>query len=335
MSFSRFLALQSIATLLAGLTFAPGVRADQALAPEAVTWSVTSTFGKSAEARSNLSGAACVPTTPRFSSCLIVNDDKKYAQFFSLEGDKISPKKLIRLADSDDDPDAEGTAYADGYFYITGSHGRSRNKDKPNDSSYVVFRFPVDPKTGEPPFVPTDETVIAVESSTRLRDAIRNGDNLKDYYDQPLAKGGANVEGVAVKNGRMYLGFRGPSVDNRAFILSVDAAAVFTKEADLKAKVVPLTLGDDTGIRDLAAVEDGILVLAGPTRNEDVPYAVWLWNDGGGAPKRLGQLDLKSVPKDAKAEILLVLAEETKEYRVLVMFDGIENGGPMSFKLPR
>jgi hypothetical protein len=59
----------------------------------------------------------------------MVNDQKKYAQFFSVDGTTImpDPNGIIRLSDAEGDPDAEGTAYADGYFYVTGSHGRSRH----------------------------------------------------------------------------------------------------------------------------------------------------------------------------------------------------------------
>jgi hypothetical protein len=341
---SRLLLAVMLFTALALPGSAPATGADEQLAPERTKWRVTAMFEKDAkkdelrdQPRMNLSGAACAPTTPPFSVCLMVNDEKKYAQFFSIEGRKISPKKkeLIRLSDADKDPDGEGAAYADGFFYVAGSHGRKRhNPDNLNDTSYAVFRFPVDPATGTPPFEVSEDDVVGVEATSRLRDAIRTGDGIKDFYDRPLAQGGVNIEGIAVKRGRMHLGLRGPSRDGKAFILSVDAAAAFSKDADLKAKVSELALGTDTGIRDLAAVGDGILVLAGPTRDEPVPYSVWQWNEGG-APRRLATLDLKRVTEGAKAEILLLLAEKPKSYRVLVIFDGIENGGPLSFKLPR
>jgi hypothetical protein len=133
----------------------------------------------------------------------------------------------------------------------------------------------------------------------------------------------------------MHLGLRGPSVDSNAFVLSVDADAVFTKEDDLRGKVTPLALGPNTGIRDLAAVEDGVLILAGPTRDEKVPYSVWFWDGTSTTAKPLGILDLSTVDEGAKAEILLPLEEDHSNTRVLVMFDGVENGGAVSFKIPR
>jgi hypothetical protein len=338
---------QWIAGLLGGALLVAAGSAGHAepppkIAPEAIQWAPASIFEKDAkndklkdQPRMNLSGAACVPTTPKFTSCLIANDEKKYAQFFSINGTTLTPQKLIRLSNADKDPDAEGVAYAAGYFYVAGSHGRSRNKDTDNDSSYSVFRFAVDPTTGIPKFKPNEKEVVGVESSSRLREAIREGDTIKKFFNRPLAEGGVNIEGIAVKNDRMYFGLRGPSLDGSAFVLSVDAEAVFTKEGDLKSKVTPLALGLNTGIRDLAAINDGILILAGPTRDETVPYAVWFWDGVGTTAKPLGTLDLGKVDKGAKAEILLPLEGDSSNIRVLVMFDGLENGGAMSFKIPR
>lgn len=295
--------------------------------------------------RMNLSGAACVPTTPKFTTCLIANDEKRYAQFFSITGTTLSPLGLILLSDADKDPDAEGVAYANGFFYVTGSHGRSRTKDKENESSYAVFRFPVDPVTGVPPFKVSAKEVTGVESTDRLHDVIRNACvinakpavddcSIKDFHNKKLADGGVNIEGIAVRDGRMHFGLRGPSRGGNAYLISVDAGALFTKDGDLKSKATSLALGENVGIRDLAAISDGILVLAGPTREESVPYAVWLWDGVGNSARQLATLDLAGID-NGKAEILLPLEEDTSNIRALVMFDGIENGGAVSFKIPR
>jgi hypothetical protein len=311
------------------------------LAPEAIRWTAVSVFEKVTngdlkdQPRMNLSGAACVPTAPKFTSCLIANDEKKYAQFFSIDGDRLTPRKLIRLSDADKDPDAEGVAYDGGFFYVIGSHGRSRHGDSGNRSSYAVFRIPVDPATGVPKSEPDEDRVVGVESSSRLRGAIRDGDTIGKFFNRPLAKKGVNIEGIAVRNGRMHLGLRGPSVRGNAFVLSVDADAVFTEQDDLRSKVTPLALGRNTGIRDLAAVEDGVLILAGPTRDEKVPYAVWFWDGTSTTARPLAMLDLSTVDAGAKAEVLLPLEEDRSNTRVLVMFDGVENGGAVSFKIPR
>ena len=49
-----------------------------------------------------------------------------------------------------------------------------------------------------------------------------------------------------------------------------DAAALFTRDAPLAVRVIPLALGRDTGVRDLALLPDGrLLVLAGPAQGHN------------------------------------------------------------------
>jgi hypothetical protein len=329
--------------LLAGIAFlvlvSAAVADSEKLQPADVTWTITSRFEKNDEARTNLSGAACVSPTPPFKSCLIANDQKKYAQFFSIKARRIKPEKVIRLVDkdADGDPDAEGVAYDEGYFYVVGSHGRSRGKDKPNDSSYVVFRLSVDKETGKPVFKVSEDKVVGIEASGRLREALIGIDVLAKHYDRPLSAGGVNIEGVAVKSGRMYLGLRGPSDHDHAFILSVDAKAVFTPGTRLDASIKQLKLGTDAGIRDLAAVRDGLLILSGPVNDQDVTPALFHWSEKSDSLKKLGGLALPaSVDGAAKAETLLVLRDEADEaWRVLIMFDGPENGAPTEYLVPR
>ncbi len=96
--------------------------------------------------------------------------EKKYAQFFSIEGNVLVPRKLIRLSDDDNDPDAEGVAYGKGFFYVTGSHGRSRHGDEKNRSSYVVFRIAVDPQTGAPNRTNAKKVEAGIELTAARRD---------------------------------------------------------------------------------------------------------------------------------------------------------------------
>ena len=69
------------------------------------TWTVDPEFAKGRGARMNISGAACAPTEPVFQFCLAVNDDKKYAQFFRIDGTRIVPDQLIRLLGENADHD--------------------------------------------------------------------------------------------------------------------------------------------------------------------------------------------------------------------------------------
>jgi hypothetical protein len=327
------------AGLLCALTFIACGAANAAdlLPPLPVVWKVSENF-KGNKARHNLSGAACTTKAPPFASCLIVNDEENYAQFFSVTDTTLVPGKVIRLREKDveGDPDGEGAAYEDGFFYVTGSHGRARNnKEKSSVPSYVVFRIAVDKATGKPAEVSEDK-VVGVEASTRLHDVIHDGEGIGPFFNAFLDQNGANIEGIAVKGGRMYLGFRGPSVAGEAFILSVKAAAVFTKDDMTEAKVNRLKLGNETGIRDLAAVDGGILILSGPVNDQKVTPAIFFWNEQTGDLRLLAQLEIPEKLKEFKAETLLILRDEKdKPFRALVMFDGAENGGPTEYLVPR
>lgn len=315
-----------------------------ALAP-GPTWTIDGDFAKRAtdelprnRARMNLSGAACAPARQRLASCLIVNDEKKYAQFFSIEKKTLRPGALIRLTGKDvkGDPDAEGAAFADSFFYVIGSHGRTRYGDAEGSSRFVVLRFPTD-RRGRPSFAVSEDDVIGIATSTRLGEAISEADGVGPFFDKPLDQNGVNIEGLAVKDGRMHLGFRGPSVGGQAFILSVDADAAFTPDKPLYPKVARLPLGPTTGIRDLAAVHDGLVLLSGPVNDQAVTPALFHWNEKTGALTPLGALTPpKNLPAGAKAETVLVLRDTPdKPLRLLIMYDGAENGFPTEYKVKR
>jgi len=86
-------------------------------------------------------------------------------------------------------------------------------------------------------------------------------------FGRDLEPNGLNLEGLAVVGGVLYAGLRAPSLDGSAYIVSTDVEPLFTPGTPLEPRVIPLALGRDTGIRDLAPLPDGrILVLAGPAR---------------------------------------------------------------------
>lgn len=307
----------------------------QSVNPERVQWSVSPPFAKDAEARRNISGAACAPTTPALRSCLAVNDQKKYAQFFSIAGEKIVPGAVMRLLgdNADSDPDTEGVAFHRGYFYMTGSHGVARKSAKEKTAPFTVFRFKVDAQTGKPAFEVSDKQLSAqIEKSTALRAAIRAADPVGIYAERPLGQNGVNIEGLALDGDRIYFGFRGPSVEGRAFIISAAIEGMFGMKP-LDPKTHPLALGPNTGIRDLAPADDGMLLLSGAVNEQSITPAVWRWSPSTGNLKKLA--DLADTPHGAKAETLLVLEQTPEQYRVLIMYDGPDNGAPMEYRIPR
>jgi hypothetical protein len=173
----------------------------------------------------------------------------------------------------------------------------------------------------------------AVTVTEKLRGIIAANSVLSPFLDQRLENNGLTIEGVAVKGGRLFAGFRGPSLDSgRAAILSVALDGLFGKDpADPKLYLLPL--GSGQGVRDLASYTTGFLVLAGPAAAGGGTYAVYWW-DGASESVRLLK-DLADVTgKKRKAEALLPLDLSRSGLRALVFFDREKQGAPVAIKMP-
>lgn len=302
-------------------------------------WTVEPDF-KNKEARSELSGAVCAGAPGSREWCLAVNDEKQYAQFFSIKNTTLVPSKRIRLLPKEegcvkfDEIDAEAVAYDNGYVYVTGSHGLSRKRSEFHSSVFFVFRFPVDKRTGKPGFAFDRKSVADdVQRTDRLRFMIQRNGTIGPFAERPLAVNGVNIEGIAVAEGLAHFGFRAPTLNGSAFVLTVPIDGLFG-HARPNAKLSKLDLGYGMGVRDLAATKAGVLVLAGPAADEAGAASVFLWDPKSGDLADLGTLP---VEEDLKGEALLVLNEAEAgaplRFDVLVLFDGQENGEPRAFRL--
>src|SRR5260370_20845747 len=88
--------------------------------------------------------------------------------------------------------------------------------------------------------------------------------------DAPQLTGrrGVNIEGLAVKNGRLFFGFRGPVDDGKAHILAVDSGGLFSGK-DPPPTHVSINCGKSRAIPDLLAASDAVLLLACPDDDEN------------------------------------------------------------------
>ncbi len=224
---------------------------------------------------------------------------------------------------------AEAIAADGAFYYLVGSHALSRGGEL-QPSRFFVYRVPVDPATGAP-------SGAAVRSAG-LRNLIEGVAPLRAHAGQPIAAAGSdghgvNIEGLAVRDGQLYVGFRGPVLDGTAYLLRVAAAPLFAGQpAD--PRLLPIALGPGRGVRDLAAVASGLLVLAGPEADQGATFALFFWDGSGARPRLLGELS-KGQEAKAKPEGLLVLDEDAASYRVLVFHDGARDGAPAAYRLPK
>jgi hypothetical protein len=316
---------------------------------------------KSRKHRQSLSGVACTSQSPAGLVCLAVFDEGEGARFFTIGDGVIQPRNGdIRIAKSKGELDAEGAATDGKHFYITGSHSAQRNSCASNPASRYVMRFQVNPATGR---AQRDKNggLSGYEASTRLWRIMAGVPELKEHVGEQMCLGsepvanspttmgkrGVNIEGIAVRGDRLYFGFRGPAIGGKALVLSVATEAVFGS-SDAGSAVVSIDVGAGRGVRDLLAVDDGLLVLAGPdddAANETVAWTIGhLGLNGDGAPARfrtLAALDLSDVrlrrcDKEIKPEAMTLLPSQAGQpYRVLVFSDGMCDGGPLLFEAPR
>jgi hypothetical protein len=345
-----FRSIPLVATTLCCVLLASGIDAH---AEGYATWPVKNRLqgkldGGAAEKSADVSGIACTPGPGYPRLCLVADDETQGAQIVILSDGLLVAGDFITLShDSADgvplELDAEGVAYADGFFYVIGSHGRGRYEKDPAKAAKIearaaatrkVFRIAlsaedVDLATGTLKHNP------AIVESAALATLLRTDPVLGRFFDQPLTNNGMTIEGVAVRGDTLYAAFRGPVIeDGIAVIASVPLTAIFGGQPG-KLEIHRLALGKDKlhqgrGIRDLAVEGDGFLLIAGPEadppkKRPTTPgdYTVYAWD--GTVAKPL--LDLPSTGS-ARLEALLPLERNGDSLRVLLMFDGAKEGAP-------
>ncbi|WP_102961003.1 DUF6910 family protein [Mangrovicella endophytica] len=323
------------------------------VAPDA-TITVSGHFaGKDGDTAEDLSGIGCVKIASSGDlRCLIVNDENRTGQLATLSDGQMvvgpeieligkkeakgavgSPPQSFSCAGGKKkfkDLDGEAVAAAGaGVFYVAGSHGCSRNDDEYRDSSFLLVRVTLDGEGRAVEILPSYRLFEALSAST-----------LKDYLTRSLKReDGLNIEGLAVVGDDLLVGLRAPSVDGNAVVLSVPADMLFTAAAETvkPSREWRLPLGPNTGIRDMATLSDGsLLILAGPTlEQDDIPYAVFRVALPDGSTDKLAVLDdVASGSGRAKAEAVTVLEQSEDQLEILVLFDGLADGGPRKYRIP-
>ena len=137
---------------------------------------------------------------------------------------------------------------------------------------------------------------------TSLRSVIETNPILRPFARIPANENGVNIEGLAVKEGRLYVGFRGPILrGNYVPVLACDFDHVDS------AKLLWVNL-DGLGIRDLAATKDGFLILAGPMGDGPGSFKVFSWNGrdclpGVERPDKAGEIkELCRIPHEEQRQ---------------------------------
>ena len=236
----------------------------------------------SIKTRRALSGIACPASKSNERLCLAVFDEGAEARHLTINDEAYVPddNEQVALRQGNIELDAEAAATDGAFYYVAGSHSAKRNDCANNPESRHVIRFRVDPKSGRAlrnvrgtlvDYADTDRLWSILSTTHELQahvgDSMCLGTEPPRDAPQLTGKRGINIEGLAVKNGRLFFGFRGPVDDGRAHILAVNADGLFSGK-DARPTRVSVNVGKGRAIRDLLAVSDGVLVLAGPDDDE-------------------------------------------------------------------
>ncbi len=268
--------------------------------------------------------------------------------------DLAAPLGLPADDDGDvDEIDIEGLDVADGALWIAGSHtstrkkpkGKNRGKDisrlaevKRRPNRYLLARVPL---TNDKPAANIARLPFTPHGNA-LTEALLTDPHLGPFLHihRPEAptlqlaskENGFDIEGLAVHDGRVFLGLRGPVLRGlAALILEVEP------EADGDGALALGPIGDDgrpyrkhfvelggMGIRDLCWAGDDLLILAGPTLDLTGLQTVWRLRKAA----RLSDDSLTlSADKELRRVFDLPLVRDADKAEGIDRFDGLGEPG--------
>ena len=335
------------AMLIAG-SFILGTAAFAQVAP----WPVRGKLiGKDGDKAEDVSGMACATPSGFPRMCLIVDDEVQGAQIVILnEGGLIAGDTIALIDDKFEgkalELDGEAVAFADGFFYIVGSHGHPRDADHKLDPVKDAAKIAANIKASSKVVrVKLDASMIDAEGklkadakpeiavSDKLRPKLQEWPPLQPFVDKRLDENGLTIEGAAVRNGKLYVGMRGPLLNGDRDVAPVYSASLYSlfEGGHADPTTVDLRLGEaGRGIRDLVAIDKGFLVLAGPGTEVEGDYTVFFWDGASVNAAPLGTLPKFADEKgrQVRPEGLLPLDSSKEGLRLLVLFDRGQEGEP-------
>lgn len=268
---------------------------------------------------------------------ILASDEGAVIQILSFDPNGREAEVRINhtlAASADTEIDFEASAFLDGWYYVTGSHGVAKKKGTYQESRYRIFRF----RLG-------DDAILSNLQTATLDTLFANDPVLANYHRMPLQEKGVNIEGLAAKDNALFVGLRSPNLNGDAFVIRVDADALFTGE-DFSYDLLSLPLGAGLGIRGMTVFRDGFLLIAGNAGSEESkefpvtvdyiegrPSELVFWDPSSDEVVRLGILPRRGKGKE---EAILAISEggADSDAEVLILYDSIQNGGGTIFKIP-
>jgi hypothetical protein len=186
-------------------------------------------------------------------------------------------------AEAELEADVEALDVAHGRLWVCGSHSLTRRSRDKTDRV-------IDPKIRERPSrrllgsveltkdggdLVAPGKALPYDGVGSLRAMLGSISHIAPFMDLPSKENGLDIEGLVTFRRKVYVGMRGPVVDNIALI----AAIGMTRDFSIDATGILLHFVDlgGLGVRDLTRWAGGILILAGPVNGADSPFRLLLW----------------------------------------------------------
>jgi hypothetical protein len=208
--------------------------------------------------------------------------------------------------------DIEGLCTDDGFLWIVGSHSRKRSKPKRDENDRTealqkmeeIEREPNRYFLGRIPLVEEAPGLFSPARSDGERQAawLKLGKKRSAlerwlaadphpwlFRSLPLKENGFDIEGMAVRGNRVWLGLRGPVLRGHAVVLDLELRQELRQRSPNRLKGCRIDSERryrkhllDTrglGIRDMRFQGDDLLLLVGPTMSLEGPAFVLRWRD--------------------------------------------------------
>ena len=289
---------------------------------------------------------------------LVADDPDQPDEYADQTTFRLADLVTLPGADADEEADIEGLARSGHFLWAVGSHSLRRKQIKARhtgakamkrlarvqgqDNRQILVRLPVAEVDGLPTVVPdllidgVRHRAAVLAGRDGLRELLHDDSHLAPFLAIPGKDNGLDIEGIAVRGDRVYLGLRGPVLRGWAFVLElrpyVDPAEpsrlrlrAFSDGMPYRKHVLDL---DGLGIRDLCPAGDDLLVLAGPTMDLDGPVRIYRWHGACRvdmpeivrAEMLTRELELSYGQGDDHAEGLTLLGRP-EDNRLLVVYD--------------
>lgn len=232
---------------------------------------------------------------------------------------------------------------------------------KEEDKKNNIFKITLNPQTAE-----QIGDIVKID----IKQLIKKDDVLGIFTSIPSKENGVDIEGIAADGNKLYLGFRGPVLRENyvpVMIIKDYSTRVVKNFQEQMLNFFPQIMSgkskqDDyelyfvnlegNGIRDITKVENGFLIIAGPVGDGFGPYRLYFWNGVDGLPyknksqdyqmKWLGGEDIPfptddqgNPIKEAKAEGITVIEETSSYYKIIIVYDSVDNGGAILYEVPK